>query len=98
MPQYCRAMYQHAQGEPFPLQSPFGPQQWRISQRIPVLLEHVGPDDQVDQAIFVLQGDKDMSLGRRRPLADDDQPGNSDHLTILPVLELTTAQHIPCLQ
>ena len=60
----------------------------RAHHDLALLLEHVGPDDEVGDPGFVLEGDEHHALGAARPLADQHQPGDRQALAVADRLQL----------
>ena len=48
-------------------------QQPAVDQRPALALRQIGPDDDVDDAVLVFEGDEDHAAGRAGTLAGDDQ-------------------------
>src|SRR3954451_19216981 len=60
----------------------------RAHDDLALLLEYVGPDDQVRDAALVLERDEDDALGAARSLADQDQAGDRQPFAVADVPEL----------
>ncbi len=57
-------------------------QQRRLMQHAPVALVDIGPDNHIEQPVFVFERDEVNALGRRRGLMHDDQPRAPDAITV----------------
>ena len=60
----------------------------RAHDDLALLVEHVGPDDEVGDPGLVLERDEAHALGAARPLADQHQPGDRHALAVADDLQL----------
>jgi hypothetical protein len=73
---------------PFPLHLAAHPEQSRGEELLALALGEVVPDDQVDVAGLVLEGDEDDAARRGRPLAAGDEARGADELSVAALRDL----------
>ena len=63
-------------------------QQPGLHDGLAVVRHHLGPDDKIGDAGFVLDGDEADAFGTARPLPDQDQARKLDRLPVAAALEI----------